>query len=650
MYKNSIVLLCLLWATLSFSQVSNAEKTSVRDKTAYIQHRKFIDSAVFYKKKDIAKSISFIESALTILNRDDKKQEATAFYTLGDIYLFWEQYDLAISNYKNALQSDTTPETILKLGKAYFLNENYPESYAAYNRLTESHTLSSYQNIILYEGIGDVYAKQNELENALINYQKALQIAQQNLVTPKITDLNSKIADVYSRLGAVDKAEAYYGNSLDLANRQNAGRAVVEKEKVADFYNRKNAYDKEIQLRQSALKDVESMEEEAVTVQSGSRSKAAVTPQSINYKIANAYIAKNKPKAAIPYLQKSIADASEEEDLVVQKDATQTLSEVYATVGNYDKALENYQKYVALVDTLYIKKEEEIAQVAQFSKAIALQQSRITSLEKEQELSESRYQLAVKEQELIKENSKRQQLIIYVLIFGLLLMALTTYFFYRSNKQQQLTNHVLALRSLRTQMNPHFIFNALNSVNNFVARNDERSTNRFLSDFSTLMRMVLNHSEEDFIPLSKEIELLKLYVKLEHSRFPEKFDYHIIVDEHINIEAFRIPPMLLQPYVENAIWHGLRYKKEKGSLRIEFRQVTTESLEICIEDDGIGRKRSAALKTKNQQQQQSKGTGNIKQRLAILNRMYNNKVTVRIEDLFEDRTGTRVLLTLKHLK
>jgi LytS/YehU family sensor histidine kinase len=184
-------------------------------------------------------------------------------------------------------------------------------------------------------------------------------------------------------------------------------------------------------------------------------------------------------------------------------------------------------------------------------------------------------------------------------------------------------------------------------VNNYIAKSDERSANRFLSEFSVLMRSVLENSEEDFIPLSKELELLELYVKLEHSRFLDKFDYEIEVDKKVDVEAFQIPPMLLQPYIENAIWHGLRYREDKGFLKILVQQHTNDLLEIIIEDNGIGRRKSAELKTSNQKKQKSKGMGNIKKRIHILNDMYKNKVEVSITDLNEDQTGTRVSLKLK---
>ena len=300
-----------------------------------------------------------------------------------------------------------------------------------------------------------------------------------------------------------------------------------------------------------------------------------------------------------------------------------------------------------LVDEAYIQKEQEISQIARFSREITLKQNRIASLEKDRELSESKYALAFKDQELTEEVNKRQQIIIYSLGFGMSMLVLVAFLFYRTNKQQKLANNLLALKSLRTQMNPHFIFNALNSVNNFIAKSDERSANRYLSEFSVLMRSVLENSEEDFIPIQKEIELLEVYLRLEHSRFNEKFDYKIQIDENVQMESFGIPPMLLQPYVENAIWHGLRYKKEKGFLKVHFSQPNSEFIEIRVEDDGVGRKQSANLKTANQRKQKSKGMGNIKKRIAILNDMYKDRIAVDIEDMFEDETGTRVLLTLK---
>ena len=229
----------------------------------------------------------------------------------------------------------------------------------------------------------------------------------------------------------------------------------------------------------------------------------------------------------------------------------------------------------------------------------------------------------------------------------MLLTALAAFFYYRSNRQQQLANYLLALKGLRSQMNPHFIFNALNSVNNYIAKNDERAANRYLSDFSVLMRRVLENSEKDLIPLSEEVELLELYLKLEHARFPDKFDYSVEVHPELDVEAFEIPPMLLQPFLENAVWHGLRYKEDKGQLRVRINPLLASAISIEVTDDGIGRKKSARLKTKNQRRQKSQGMGNIAKRIEILNQMYGDRISVEISDLNADGSGTRVLLKIR---
>lgn len=610
-------------------------------------HKTYLDSANYFKKTNIDKSLAFIEKSLGVLGKNGNKEKtALSFSTLGDINFYYKQYDLAIGNYKTAIATNPSNDAKIKLGKAHLQAKQFKKAQEVFMPLTRVKPLSTYQKIEVFEGLADAYVGLSNPKEAIVNYEKALKIASDNKVTPKITDLNSKIAEVYSAEKNITKAEEFYGNSINLAEKQNAKRAVQEKEKAADFYNRSNLYDKEIDLRKSNLKEVEAMEGQAVSKSPGFLEADSITPQKINYKIANAYIAQQNLDKAIPYLKKSIDQAEAKEDLIVQKDATRKLSEVYRSVGDYPKALESYQNYVTLVDKLYVKKEQEISQATRFSRDIAQKQSRITSLEKDRELAESKYQLAVTNSRLAEESNKRQQIIIYALIFGLAMMGLLAYLLYRNTQQQKLANNLLALKQLRSQMNPHFIFNALNSVNNFIAKSDELNANRYLTEFSMLMRTVLENSEEDFIPLEKEIELLQLYTKLEHSRFTEKFDFEITIDNAVKVDEFQIPPMLLQPYVENAIWHGLRYKEEKGFLKVHFGQPSAETIRITIEDNGIGRKKSQELKTANQKKQNSKGMGNIKKRIAILNQMYKGKVDVFVEDAFEDGTGTRVVLTL----
>ncbi|WP_431162650.1 tetratricopeptide repeat-containing sensor histidine kinase [Flagellimonas beolgyonensis] len=631
----------------SASKKAKRETTSVRN--TLLDHQRFLDSANLYKKTDLEKSIDFIARSIEPLGTSGNRAELSkSLSALGEVYMYHKQYDLAITNFKDALAARQSNSTKLLLGKTYVLNKEFENAESTLLPLIDMKNMVPYQRVELYEALGDANKGLANAKKALEYYQQGLTIAEKNQISPKVIDLNSKMADVFANEDRLVEAEGFYQNSLNLSRKVAPERLIQESEKVADYYNQKSRYADEIQLRKSTLNELKQLPKRSVTeAQPGFLGEDTITSQRINYKIANAYIAQEKLDEAIPYLEKSIVEADKEDDLVVQKDATRKLSEVYKYTGDFTKALASYQDYVAVVDSLYVRKEQELSRAARLNREIANTQNRISSLEQERELSQSKYNLAVTEQQLFEETSKRQKWIIYSLLFGIALLAFTAFLYYRSNKQQKLANNLLALKSLRTQMNPHFIFNALNSVNTYIAKSDERSANRFLSEFSVLMRSVLENSEEDFIPLTKELELLELYVKLEHSRFADKFEYEINVADNVDVDAFQIPPMLLQPYIENAIWHGLRYKEEKGFLKINVREITPDILEITIADNGIGRKQSAALKTTNQRKQKSKGMGNIKKRIEILNDMYKNRVEVSISDLNEDQTGTKVSLKLK---
>ncbi|MCK8482166.1 histidine kinase [Psychroserpens algicola] len=589
-----------------------------------------IDSVTKYKKLDVEKSISFVGEALSQSN--SKKQNAEAYLVLAEVYMHWKQYDLAVANFRVSLENVETNHAKLGLAKAYGLNKNYQESIDTYNAINKK-ILSNYQLVALYEGLGDTYFSIKNYDASIEAYQNGLTIANKHLIKPKIVDLNSKIAQGYNSSGKVDKAETFFGNSLGLAEKETKKRALEEKVTVADFQNTNRNYSEEIQLRKEIVEDVKDVQRDSVIV-----NESPLTLQKQNYKIGNAYFLQKDYANAIPYLEKSIEEAEANQDLVVKKDATKKLSDVYVDAGDFEKAKATFESYKNTVDELYIKREQELSQADRFRRNIIQQQNRITSLESDRELTTS----------LASERDKNQQLIIYSLVTGLILLLIMAFFMFKYIKQQRLANNLLALKSLRSQMNPHFIFNALNSVNSFIANNDERTANKYLSDFSHLMRAVLENSEEDFIPLEKEIDLLDLYTKLEHFRFQDKFDYSIIVNEDVAVTEYQIPPMLLQPYIENAVWHGLRYKTEKGHLKITIAKKSETEITITVADDGIGRTRSKELKTSHQLKQKSKGMGNIKKRVAILNDMYKDKVDVFIDDYQDaEDAGTKVVVTLK---
>ena len=641
-----IIVLFHLCTICCFSQDKKKTGRAAEADAAYFQS--YLDSAEIYRKTDIETSIEFIAKALGDLNENGREVERAQTLTkLGEIYQYHRQYDLAIANYKTAQEYSKTSRTALLLAEVLLQTGDYAEAETVLEPLLDIKGMVPYQKVLLYEYLGDAYAGRDLASEAISYYKEGLVIAGKNRISPKIPDLNSKIADVYARANRSQEASAYYNYSLEQAEEQAPQRAVREKEKVADFYNKEGRYEDEINLRKKSLSTLKNLPAKDAAAGLGAIEADSITSQQINYKIANAYLAQDMLEEAIPYLVESIAESEDEDDLETQKEATRSLSELYREKGDYTRALETYQQYVAVVDTLYSRKEAEIAQAARFSREISSKQNRISSLEKDRQLSQSRFDLANTQQQLAAETNRRQKWLIYSLLLVIILTALAAFFFYRSNKQQKLANNLLALKSLRSQMNPHFIFNALNSVNSYIARNDEKNANKYLSDFSALMRSVLENSEEDFIPLLKELELIRIYLKLENARFPDKFTYQIDIPEENELKSFQIPPMLLQPYVENAVWHGLRYKEEQGRLKVIVRKVSDDTVKVYVEDNGIGRKRSAELKTKHQSGQKSTGMRNIDQRIKILNSMNKDHIEVKVSDLNKDGTGTRVVVSIK---
>jgi len=614
-------------------------------KSSSNQFKSQIDSAKHYIKTNPFKSISFVESALKLeaSKRGNTNNIGQAYEVLGDVYLNLKQYDLAVDNYKISLKNKISNTVNFKLAQALLLNQRNNESIKVLNELI-SLNISTNLKIDSHKVLGLNYQKLNEIDKAIKHLEAALNIANKNNIEAKISNLNSVLGELYLAKGNNVKAQQFFDSSIENTKSESLNKRAAVTNLVANQYKKQQKFDKEIELKKQTLQELEAADVNEIEE---SNDEEKISVQQLNLDIGNAYAEKKSYDKAINYLEKSKEKSEKVFDIETQKNAVQKLSEIYKNVGDFNKALNSYQEYVGLVDLLYKKKEKEIADAVALNKNLIEKQNRINSLEKDRELLESKYQLYESEQQITVENYKRQQLIIYSLIVGLLLLLSAVYFMYKSNKQRRLTNNLLALKSLRSQMNPHFIFNALNSVNSFIAQNDERTANRYLTEFSTLMRNVLDNSEADFIPLSNEIEMLELYMKLEHSRFKDKFDYKIEVDEKLKISEYQIPPMLLQPYVENAVWHGLRYKKKKGSLSVRIQQKNEDSIEITITDDGIGRIKSKELKTENQQKQLSKGMDNIKKRVHILNEMYNDKVDVFISDLYSDNTGTKVVLILK---
>ena len=205
------------------------------------------------------------------------------------------------------------------------------------------------------------------------------------------------------------------------------------------------------------------------------------------------------------------------------------------------------------------------------------------------------------------------------------------------------------MTALRAQMNPHFIFNCLNSIKLYTLENDSQTASEYLTIFSQLIRLVLENSRSEKVTLQKELETLRLYIELEAMRFKNKVKYLINISPETDQQYIEIPPLLLQPYVENAIWHGLMHKKEGGTICINVSLPQEHCLQIEISDDGVGRELAAEYKSKSATRQKSFGLKMTSERIDIIYQVYNIKADVQIIDLKNEMnnvTGTKVMIKI----
>ncbi|WP_264559672.1 sensor histidine kinase [Flavobacterium sp. N2270] len=187
------------------------------------------------------------------------------------------------------------------------------------------------------------------------------------------------------------------------------------------------------------------------------------------------------------------------------------------------------------------------------------------------------------------------------------------------------------LKAIKSQMNPHFFYNALNTLQSYILSNEKKQAIEYLSKFSNLTRTILELTEKDYISVNEEIKTLKLYLDIEKARFEDDFKYEINTNSDLDNEHIKIPSMMLQPYVENAIKHGLLHKKDNKELKISFEK-NNDILKITIDDNGIGRQKSGELNTIKNKNHNSFATEAMQNRIDLLNQYNHNNISIVITD------------------
>jgi len=310
------------------------------------------------------------------------------------------------------------------------------------------------------------------------------------------------------------------------------------------------------------------------------------------------------------------------------------LSRYYMKLNDFEKAYKYKVKSTIINDSIFSEEKYRIQNDLETLYETSKKQKALDDMTNENKIN--------------KLKSERFQYLIYLLVFLVLISVTIAALLIRQNKIRAAQKNLeLEQRLLRTQMNPHFIFNTLSAVQDFIINNNPLEASSYLSDFSKLMRSILMNSSTELISLKQEIETVETYLKLQSVRLTDKFNYYIHISDEVDIEELFLPPMLLQPFIENSIVHGIMKKTEsKGSIFVRF-YIDNNFLIIENEDDGIGREKADKMKAKDHD---SKAVSITKQRIELLSEKFHKEINFEIEDLTDDKgnsTGTLVRFSLQ---
>lgn len=436
-----------------------------------------------------------------------------------------------------------------------------------------------------------------------------------NITLLKKINRNSEIADSYTQLatlkltaGDTTAALAGYQKALPYANGY-PDKSINIYNRMAGLYTGSKQYDNAIATINNMLQEAGKIKDSDTRI-TGLRDMAGI------------YFKINDSIKAVHALNLSYKAASAAGKTFEAKESLALLTDYYKLAGNNDMAMELYDDFYKNLDRIILS-DTSLTD----AKTFKVTEERIRRLENEKTL---------KDELLTRRNTFN-----YLLLASIVLLLLFFGFIVKALYSIKTKNKEIALQSLRREMNPHFLFNSLNSVNQFIAQNNELEANKYLTSYSNLMRNTMENSNKDFVTLGNETENLKKYLELEHLRFKDKFDYTITIDDKLDKETIWVPNMILQPHLENAIWHGLRYKEAKGLLKINFT-LTDRKIMVSIDDDGIGPTRSSQLKTSNQKLHQSRGLTNTRERITLINQLYKTNISFTITEKEAPQTGTVV--------
>ncbi|KQB98868.1 hypothetical protein AQF98_21250 [Pedobacter sp. Hv1] len=598
---------------------------------------------------------------------------------LGSVNMVQNNYPIALNYYQKSIRISEQAKDDLNtgisygnMGVIYSEMKNYEMALKHFQGGLTLHTKIDYAIGIAtgLGNVGNVYFKMKNFDKALVYYQKALDKNLEIGNKLNIAREYGNVANVQSELKLYDQSLINYQKALQLNEEiKNKKGIAVNLQGIGNYYLKQGRYKEALDFMQrantlAATINILDVQKETFDSLSEIYEKTGkIDSAYLNFKkfiaVRDNIENEDKQKQITRLEMKYEFDTKEEKYKNDQLLSNERLNQQQLMLDLNQSKLNESNKERDLVRLNYLKTQSELKNEVLQKKA---QEKQLILTEKEKDIQ------AEKSKSLLQTKQFNELQIKQLWLYGILtiigLAGILSFFInhYRIkslrahndlNEQKvtqmeeelKLKNNIkeAEMQTLRSQMNPHFIFNTLNSINSYIIQHKTEVASEYLTTFSKLMRNILDLSKHETVTLAKEISTLNLYMELEALRLEHQFDYSIVVDKNIAPEMIKVPPLVIQPFVENAIWHGLHNKKGNGHILIKITEQNESQLHITIEDNGIGRVASAALK-KQQVNHKSYGIEITINRLQLLDE--NNSVI--INDLYEEgkASGTSVEISI----
>ncbi len=629
------------------------------EKTNYILTFEKIELLI--DNKNLSEAKKLCNSILDKLSpKKDPNLTAKSYYFIGLIYKDENKYDLALNNFYEALslEEQITENRIIvdiyfEIGYVYMLignlekailflkksNEDledlgnevekaktinnigymyevsgkydlalkyYREALAVFEKFEDKQSVSFVLN-----NIGALFREIENYEMAIDYYTKALKIKKELKDTASMSTTYNNFGVVYQKQEKYDKAIEFYNKALEISKNNNDIKSIARTtNNIGKVYESQQKYEQALELYFKSLKLKDSINDNHGKI--------------LSYlNIGKVYKKTHDYNKSIEYLTQGLKLADSLSYVKELSAIYKEISEVYEMSNNLELALKFHKKYSIINDTILNKEK----------------QKNINELEISYQTSEKEKQLI----DLKKENESKEKILFrngYLTVTIIFLLIFISLFFYILNNRKKLRiinkSVVLEQKLLRSQMNPHFIFNSLSSIQAYIYSNETMEAGKYIANFAKLMRLILENSRKEFISVSNEIETLEYYLKLQKLRFDNKFDYKVIISENINSENDYIPPMLAQPIIENAIEHGVRKLDRQGSIEINFVK-KGKSITLSVTDNGRGFDEN---KSNQKEKNESYALKITEERLATYSK--NSKIKIKTLKKQDKIVGTKV--------